>query len=189
LWLHRKGSWAINAYDKTVQTGKSLQDESGILRLELQLRNRRTVERILGYSSIKELLDNADHLQEVYQAFLQSRLAIGSFLQNSGGEGNMVNRIEHLVMLYKSKGGERWTSGVLERVGLAYLCKELGIEHAISLLAPTGPGASSTQRSRQSRLLKKARLSLFDLEQSGGEERSRTEIVKSLERIINGSSG
>jgi hypothetical protein len=189
LWLHRQGKWAINAYDKTVQAGKSLQDGSGILRLELQLRTRRTVERILGYSSIKDLLDNAEHLQDVYRTFLHRRLPIGSFLQNSGGEGDLVNRIEQLVMQHKAKGGERWTSGALERIGLAYICKELGIEHAISLLAPTGPGASSTQRSRHSRLLKKARLSVFDLEQSVGEECGRTEIVKSLKRIINGSSG
>jgi hypothetical protein len=187
LWLHRQGKWAINAYDKTVQTG-GLHDEGAVLRLELQVRTRRTVERILGYSSIKELLDNADHLKGVYQAFLQSRLLIGSFLQNGRVDGNIPSRLEQLVMQYKTKGGERWTSSVLERIGLAYMCNELGIENAISLLAPTGPGASSTERSRYSRLLKKARLSVFDLEQSVGEESGRTEIVKSLERIINGSS-
>lgn len=190
LWLHRHGNWAINAYDKSTQLGQRSGSQNGVLRLELQRRTRRTVERALGYSTVTELLESTDQLGEVYRSFLNKRLRVQSLLEASVTDENTTSRIEHLARLHSEKGGERWRSELLERLGLAFMCRELGVENTLSLLGPIGAGASSTERSRHSRLVSKACAAVLDLDQqkplTEPRDSEHARILESIQGIIAG---
>ena len=163
LWLHRQKLWAINAYDKSVQSGAVTQGQHGVLRMEVQLRNRRTVERVLGYSTVEGLLRSGSTLSDAYRDFLEKRLLIDALIRGGARGGRDIDRLQQLLAHHREKGGDRWRSEALERIGLAFMCREIGVDSTVELLAPAGPGASSTERSRHSRVLAKARSAVLDL--------------------------
>jgi len=160
LWLNKR-SWGISAYEKYKQMGIEI-DKSEILRMEVQLRNRNIIERVLGFDKIFDLIHNFNQLDKSYRSFLKKRLLPG--INSSLGTSRELTPFASLISHHRDDSSERWRAHSLEQLGLIALCQEIGLADGIDLISDPGEGASSTVRSRRSRMKHRAREALAQFE-------------------------
>jgi hypothetical protein len=188
LWRHRSGSWAINVYDKQ-QMGENGNPSTGTLRIELQARRPKIVERVFEISTVADLLASFQKLGSCYQRFIEKRLLLDCEVGHPVADDRNNVPMLALVNRGKRKGGQRWRSEVLSDIGLAVLCREIGLDATMAELAAEKGGKTSTDRSMRSRLHGRARRALFELDCSdlleGRHEDIRPrEVLSSLRRLV-----
>ena len=155
LWRHRSGGWAINVYDKTRQNHAAMEPE-GLLRVELQLRNRKVIERVLGTSDVERMVAEPAILSRSYGEFLDSKLLLEHWHRWMQERNKAEVPSMDIIQDARRKGGTRWRSAALREIGIATLCRDIGMDHAVSQLLDDETD-SSTRRSRRSRLINEMR--------------------------------
>lgn len=181
LWLY-KNQWGISVYDKYAQMEIESTD-AGFLRIEIQLRRREIIERVIGSSNVSDLLKQFDSLPNIYRSFLKKRLipGINPSLGDVDSNFPFLSFISHI----KDETSERWRALSLEQIGLIALCKEIGLSDAVDHVCGEGKGAASTVRSRRSRMTKRAReaLNQYEALKLMGDSHFKDEIKKVINHL------
>jgi len=188
LWRHRSRSWAINVYDKNALE-KSGEHTNGLLRIEMQLRKPDIIERVLATVDPKIVVNRFDSLTVIFSNFINGRLNI--YQAKEEYNDNTFNSYSEILNYAQEKGKSRWRAEALEEIGLAALSREMGIDAAVDLLAGTTCDASSTIRSRRSRLSKQAKEAVYRHElgllgTAHTEGPKPKEVAESIQQIIGG---
>ena len=159
------------------------------LRVELQLRKSLIVERVLGVTTVGELIDGRCNIEATYRNFIENRLMLKQLqarcLSHTGQNG-----IHDMLKHAQNHGSERWRTEFLQQIGLVTLCSELGPKQTAQILAPIRKNATSTERVRHSRMLKKTRAAVLDSfdpkDMVYDYSRNMIEVLTNLQDIISG---
>jgi hypothetical protein len=189
LWRHRSETWGINVYDKKGQENPG-EDKTGLLRIEMQLRRARVIERVLGTVEPDELVNQFDGLAEEYSRFINSKLQLSHAEEKA--KHTTFTPYSEILSYAQEQCNSRWRREALEEIGLVVLCNEIGMDTAVDLLAGNTHSASSTVRARRSRLSRKAKAAMFryglgQSERSHVEGLKPKEVAESIRQIVEGN--
>ncbi len=179
-FLWENGSQELCVYDKLQKMRHDKLSIEGLpansQRFEWRLKSSRKVRDTLGFSNVREMLNDYAHLREVYQETMQKHLFRFSVEEV---EVLLASDIERGMMFYQQHLGQNWLNSYLRDFGLHSLLQKASMETVLGVVDKV-----AENRMKKSRLksdLQRYRLQAEALNYFGDSKRTTGELYRELQ--------
>jgi hypothetical protein len=157
---------------------------SNYLRAELRLLNAREVQQRTQARTPNELLKTpTEQLRTVYDDYLTKRIFYSSQSNLFTDEQSLLSLVKHFVTAQHDRSTKGAFKRVVQSVGVATICEDVGIERFIQLFGDVVQETSTVKSEAVSRSLRRYRAELYKLADTVSALWKPVEVVELIQEL------